>query len=78
MAKIFDAVSWIVIGMGIGLCLHMGFKIYEAQKLREEYQQERKAQLIKRMKYHGLDGREIVYEQRGKYYFIRNGKTCKL
>ena len=78
MAKFFDAVSWIVIGMGIALCLHMGFKIYEAQQLREQYQQERKEILKNKLKYHGLDGREVVYELRGKHYFIRNGKHCKL
>ena len=75
MQRMFDIIAWFVILAGVLLIIYMGLRIREAQELREQYQQERRNEIHQKMKYHGT---QVVFEEKGKLYFIRNGEKCKL
>lgn len=73
--KILDFIFWTFILWAIILMFCLGMGIYDGLQKIEQNEQQEKEYYKKRMKYHGIN---VAMCQRGKCYFYRDGRRCKL
>jgi len=75
MRKALNVIFWLFMIFSAILAFCLGMGIYDGLQKIEQYEQEENESIKKKMKYHGI---QVAECQRGKCYFYRDGKRCKL